>query len=94
MRIVSCHSNASRRACELIRAEMVEALGHLQPRRIVVKPNWVLHETDPSHPIAASVTAASVIAETTRAAAGSCANAERIRVWEWALQRAAAPVMM
>ena len=57
-------------------------------RKVVIKPNWVLHETDPNHPIAALVTDARVIAGTVRAAAELFPQAERITVGDCPLQRA------
>lgn len=55
------HTGATARLREIVNAELRAALGHLRPRRIVLKPNWVLHETDPAFPIRALVTDARVI---------------------------------
>jgi uncharacterized protein (DUF362 family) len=89
---VTCHTNATARIDGLVRSEMAQAVGHLQPRHIVIKPNWVLHETDPRHPITALVTDARVIAATARAAA-ELFPAARITVGDCPLQRADWPLL-
>lgn len=91
--MVTCYSQASSRLAGLIREEMGRAVGHLSPRHIVIKPNWVLHETDPRYPIAALVTDARVIAETAAAAAELFPGAERITVGDCPLQRADWPLL-
>ncbi len=91
--MVTCHSHASGRLGSLIRSELARGLGHLSPRHIVIKPNWVLHETDPQYPIAALVTDARVIAETAAAAAELFPAAERITVGDCPLQRADWPLL-
>jgi hypothetical protein len=62
------HTRASARLKPLVRAELERACGHLNPRCIVLKPNWVLHQTDPAFPIRALVTDAGLI----EAAAEAC----------------------
>jgi hypothetical protein len=89
---VSCHTNAAPRLDALIQSEMARAVGHLDPRHIVIKPNWVLHETDTRHPIAALVTDARVIGATARAAAELFPKA-RITVGDCPLQRADWPLL-
>ena len=89
---VSCHTNAAARLDSLIRSEMARTVGHLEPRHIIIKPNWVLHETDARHPIAALVTDARVIAATARAAAELFPKA-RITVGDCPLQRADWPLL-
>lgn len=91
--MVSCHSNASGRLASLIRSAMGRSVGGLSPRHIVIKPNWVLHESDPRYPIAALVTDARVIAETVAAAAELFPGAERITVGDCPLQRADWPLL-
>jgi uncharacterized protein (DUF362 family) len=77
----------------LVREELRRACGHLNPRRIVLKPNWVLHETDPAFPIRALVTDARVI----EAAAESCfelfPQAESILIGDCPLQYADWPLL-
>ena len=89
---VSCHTNAGSNLDIVILSEMARATGHLNPRHIVIKPNWVLHETDPRHPIAALVTDARVIVATACAAA-QLFPAARITVGDCPLQRADWPLL-
>lgn len=89
---VTCHTNAGAGLDSLIRSEMARTVGHLRPRHIVMKPNWVLHENDARHPIAALVTDARVIAATARAAAGLFPEA-RITIGDCPLQRADWPLL-
>lgn len=63
-----CFTQCSNRIDSLILEQMRVSLAGLQPKRIVLKPNWVLHESDPSFPIRALVTDARVI----RAAIQAC----------------------
>src|SRR4026209_1217194 len=66
--MTSCYTQASGRLQRLV-FEQLEILAHrCSPHRIVLKPNWVLHETDPAFPIRALVTDARVI----EAVAESC----------------------
>jgi uncharacterized protein (DUF362 family) len=90
---VRVHTGATARLDAVIRAELARALGHLRPRHIVIKPNWVLHEPSPRSPIAAMVTDARVIGAVARAAADLFPGAERITVGDCPLQRADWPLM-
>ncbi len=90
--MVTCHTRAGARIDRLIRGEMAAAVGGLTPRHVVVKPNWVLHETDSRYPIAALVTDARVIAAAARAAA-ELFPAARITVADCPLQRADWPLL-
>ena len=85
--MVTCHTHAAERLDELIRMEMSRAVGHLSPRHVVIKPNWVLHQPDPRSPIAALVTDARVVAGVARAAAEMFPSS-RITVGDCPLQRA------
>jgi uncharacterized protein (DUF362 family) len=76
----------------LVQSEMARALGHLRPRHVVIKPNWVLHETDPRYPIRALVTDARVITATVEAAAELFPSAQ-ITVGDCPLQRADWPLL-
>ncbi|MGE3489585.1 MAG: DUF362 domain-containing protein [Vicinamibacterales bacterium] len=91
--MVSCFTHASGRLHELIRGEMQRALGHLRPRHIVIKPNWVLHAAE-GQAISALVTDARVIAATAAAAAELFPGAERITVGDCPLQRADWPLLV
>ncbi len=86
--ITRIHTRASAQLQRLVREELERACGHLTPRHIVLKPNWVLHETDPCFPIRAIVTDPRVI----EAAAGACFElfpaAESILVGDCPLQYA------
>ena len=62
-----CFTTASARLKEIILEQLAAWGGALTPRRIVIKPNWVMHETDPAFPIAALVTDARVIEATVEA---------------------------
>jgi len=85
--MIHCFTNASARLASVITTEIRERVGHLQPRQIVLKPNWVLHETDPRFPISALVTDARVIVAATRACA-EIFPAAQITVCDCPLQRA------
>lgn len=89
---VVCYTRVGSRLETLIRSEMQSAIGHLCPRHVVIKPNWVLHETDPRHPIRALVTDARVIVATARAAAELFSEA-RITIGDCPLQRADWPLL-
>ncbi len=91
--MVICHTHAAGRIDSLIRAEMAKSVGHLTPRHVVVKPNWVLHETDSRYPIGALVSDARVIAGAARAAAELFPSAQ-ITVADCPLQRADWPLLL
>lgn len=86
--ITHVYTKASGRLSELVTHELRRAIGSLRPRRIVLKPNWVMHETDPTFPIQALVTDSRVI----EAVAGACLElfpaAESILVGDCPLQYA------
>ena len=90
--MVTCHSHAAARIESLIEMELANAVGHLSPRHVVIKPNWVLHETDPAFPISALVTDARVIAATARAVA-QLFPAAQVTVADCPLQRADWPAL-
>lgn len=85
--MTNCYSKASGRLEAIVSEEIRNRFAQLDPRRIVLKPNWVLHETDPRFPIAALVTDARVIAAAARACARIFPKA-RITVCDCPLQRA------
>ena len=91
--MTSCHTHATARLPGLIHDELARALGHLKPRRIVLKPNWVMHETDGMFPITALVTDARVIDAAVRACATLFPGAELITVGDCLEQRADWPLM-
>ncbi len=80
------YTGASARLPQLIKTELQAHCGHLRPRRIVLKPNWVLHETDPAFPIRALVTDARVIEAAVRACLEIFPQAESILVGDCPLQ--------
>ena len=86
--LVSCHTRASGRIGAVVRDELRRWAGHLQPRRILIKPNWVMHEVDPAFPIAALVTDARVIVETVRAAFEQFPSVQQVTVGDCLEQRA------
>ncbi|HEY2951565.1 MAG TPA: hypothetical protein VGK40_03225, partial [Verrucomicrobiae bacterium] len=59
--MTSCFTDATAQLQRIVPAQLRARCGHLRPRRIVLKPNWVLHETEPAFPIRALVTDARVI---------------------------------
>src|ERR1051325_7305714 len=79
---------ASARLQELIQKELQTACGHLQPRRIVLKPNWVIHESDPAFPIRALVTDARIIEATAEACLKLFPQAQSILIGDCPLQYA------
>lgn len=93
MTAVSCRTNASADLDAVIRAEMTRAIGHLRPRHVVIKPNWVLHQSSDRSPIAALVTDARVIAATVRAVLDLFPEVAQVTVGDCPLQRADWPLM-
>jgi uncharacterized protein (DUF362 family) len=79
-------------AAAQLKPRILEHLGTwaagLQPRQIVLKPNWVLHETDPAFPIRALVTDARVIEATVEACLRLFPKAESILIADCPLQSA------
>ena len=88
-----CFTAASARLKEIILGQITAWGGELTPRRIVIKPNWVMHETDPAFPIAALVTDARVIAATVEACLALYPRAESILVGDCPLQSADWPLL-
>lgn len=91
--VTRIYTHASVRLQHLIQTELQAACGHLKPRRIVLKPNWVLHETDPAFPIRALVTDARVIEAAVRACLDIFPQAESVLVGDCPLQSADWPKM-
>ena len=87
------HTGASARLQELIKSELQAHCGHLRPQRIALKPNWVLHETDPAFPIRALVTDARVIEAAALACLEIFPQAESILIGDCPLQYADWPQM-
>lgn len=92
--MVECITEVSERLEDVILARLEQAAGRLQPKRIVLKPNWVQHEKDPAFPIAALVTDARVI----EAAASACLklfpNVESLTIADCPLQQADWPLLL
>ncbi len=82
------HTQAAVRVKSLVRQELARACGRLSPRRIVIKPNWVLHETDPAFPIRALVTDPRIIEAAAEACLELFPGAESILVADCPLQYA------
>ena len=91
--MTSCFTQASSRLKRLV----FERLRHLsetcRPNKIVIKPNWVLHETDPAFPIRALVTDARVIEATVESCLEIFPDAESILVGDCPLQYADWPLL-
>lgn len=92
MDMVCCFTQASSRISELV-FDQLQALQIRDPRRIVIKPNWVLHEADPAFPIRALVTDARVIEATIGACLRLFPNADSILVGDCPLQYADWPLL-
>ena len=88
-----CFTNSASRLTELMRGQLRQDLGHLRPRQIVLKPNWVLHETDPAFPIQALVTDARVIEAVVASCLELFPRAESILVGDCPLQSADWPLL-
>lgn len=91
--LVSCHTRASRRIGAVVREELRRWAGHLSPKQVVIKPNWVMHEFDPAYPIAALVTDARLIVETVRATFELFPGVEHVTVGDCLEQRADWPLL-
>lgn len=89
----SCHSHAGQRCAALIREHVAALSTRVRPTRIVLKPNWVMHETDPAFPINALVTDARVIEATAQACLQFFPAAESILVGDCPLQSADWPLL-
>lgn len=90
--MVTCHTTAARRLDQLARLEIEQAAPVKPPRHVVIKPNWVLHQSDDRSPIAALVTDARVVHAVTKAAAEIFPRAH-ITVGDCPLQRADWPLL-
>ena len=88
-----CFTHSASRVADLVQEQLAKDLGHLRPRRIVLKPNWVLHETDSRFPIRALVTDARVIEATLQACLELFPGVESIVVGDCPLQSSDWPLM-
>ena len=86
-------TDASARLKSLVFEQLKQACGHLKPQHIVLKPNWVLHETDPAFPIRALVTDARVIEAAVEACLTLYPEAKSILVGDCPLQYADWPLL-
>src|SRR6266496_1414177 len=86
-------TNSAIRLKRVIFEQLQDSLSRLKPKRIVLKPNWVLHETDPAFPIKALVTDARVIEATADACLQLFPDAESILVGDCPLQYANWPLL-
>lgn len=91
--MVSCFTQASGRLRHLIFEQLKTFTRDFSPRKIVIKPNWVLHETDPSFPIQALVTDARVIEATVEVCLELFPSAESILIGDCPLQYADWPLL-
>src|ERR1043165_7749878 len=91
--MTSCFTEATAQLPRLLPAQPKSRCGQLTPRRIVLKPNWVLHETDPAFPIRALVTDARVIQAAVTACLEIFPGAESILVGDCPLQSADWPLL-
>src|SRR5947207_916933 len=91
--MIRIFTGATERLKPLVLEQLGAACGHLNPRHIVVKPNWVLHETDPAFPIRALVTDARVIEATVEACLKLFPKVDSILVGDCPLQYSNWPLM-
>src|SRR5438105_15563689 len=91
--VTRCFTQASARLKPLIADQLRQWGKNLQPRRIVLKPNWVLHETDPAFPIQALVTDPRLIEAVAEACLEVFPAAESILIGDCPLQSADWPLM-
>jgi uncharacterized protein (DUF362 family) len=83
-----CYTAVAARLASMVHDELRQRCGTLRPRRILVKPNWVLHATDPAFPIDALVTDARLIRAVLDACLELFPEAESILVGDCPLQSA------
>jgi uncharacterized protein (DUF362 family) len=81
-----CFTQASSRIQSLVCEQLRDLAKSCAPRRIVIKPNWVLHETDPAFPIRALVTDARLIEATVEGCLECFPEVESILVGDCPLQ--------
>jgi uncharacterized protein (DUF362 family) len=86
-------TNAEARIRPLILEQLRASCGNLRPRSILLKPNWVMHETDAEFPIRALVTDARVIEATVEACLELFPSAESILIGDCPLQSADWPAI-
>jgi uncharacterized protein (DUF362 family) len=86
-------THASSRLKPLVLEQLRAACGHLRPQRIVLKPNWVLHQQDAAFPIRALVTDARLIEAAAEACLQLFPGAESILVGDCPLQYADWPLL-
>jgi uncharacterized protein (DUF362 family) len=91
--ITRCFSHASARLKTLVRHELSRWGGNLRPRRIVLKPNWVMHETDPAFPIRALITDSRIIEAAAEACLELYPEVESILIGDCPLQYGDWPLM-
>ncbi|MBI4657730.1 MAG: DUF362 domain-containing protein [Verrucomicrobia bacterium] len=89
----SCFTQASSRLKRLVLEQLRHLSESCQPKKIAIKPNWVLHENDPAFPIRALVTDARVIEAAVEGCLEFFPNAESILVGDCPLQYANWPLM-
>src|SRR5262245_30013337 len=89
----SCFTQASQRLQRLVFEQLEALASSCAPRRIVIKPNWVLHETDPAFPINALVTDARVIEAVVEGCLKFFPDAESVLIGDCPLQWADWPWM-
>jgi uncharacterized protein (DUF362 family) len=85
---IRCFTQAAARLKPLVLEQLQGWVGNLRPRRIVIKPNWVIHESDPAFPIRALVTDARLIEAAVDACLRLFPGAEQILIGDCPLQSA------
>jgi uncharacterized protein (DUF362 family) len=91
--MVKFFTKASGRINDLILSEIREKCGQLQPDKIVIKPNWVIHQTDDRYTIQVLVTDPRIIEATVLACAEVFPNCAQITVADCPLQSADWPLL-
>ena len=89
--MISCFTRASERLKGLVHDQLKAQC--FSPTRIVIKPNWVLHQTDPAFPIRALVTDSRVIEAVVEACLELYPSVQKILVGDCPLQYADWPLL-
>ncbi len=81
-----CHIHSVQRADRDLADRLAETLPGGAPRRIVIKPNWVCHQTQPEFPVGALVTSTDLIGSIIEACIRRYADLEEILVADVPIQ--------
>lgn len=91
--MVKFFTKARPRLFGLVKEQLQSVYGTLAPKKIVIKPNWVVHQDDPLHPIEALITDPCLIDAVVHACLEVFPECEQITVADCPLQSADWPLM-